>query len=236
MSARVRSRSRFSIRARMRCATRYRRCRQARMHPDISSSPSPAQGCFFVRHGLVAASFVLSGFVWGAMVPFTLNHKFEAMFYIPASLFFYSLVVRLARRAMDPRLASVLCFMWAAAIFGASNVEMSGVAGAAPPAGGGAVAQALRSFGGGRGAAEMQKAVVRDFDAVRAIMPRRRQGVRHDGTIGGGRYRVLGRAFGALLLSVRLRREPLRRRVRRRGGVPAGLRPVPRTRRFPVSS
>ena len=128
-------------------------------------------GLFFIRHGLVAASFVLSGFVWGAMAPFTLMHKFEAMFYIPASLLFYSLVVRLAQRAMEPRLASVLCFVWAAAIFGASNVEMSGVAEAAPPVGGVATAQALRSFGGGRAAAA-QKAVVSDFDAVRAIAPR----------------------------------------------------------------
>ena len=129
-------------------------------------------GLFSVRHGLAAASFVLSGFVWGAMAPFTLMHKFEAIFHIPVALLFYCLVVRFARRAMDPRLASVLCFVWAAAIFGASNVEMSGVAVAAPPAGGSAAARALRSFGGGRGAAEVQKAVVRDFDAVRAIMPR----------------------------------------------------------------
>ena len=128
-------------------------------------------GLFFVRHGLVAASFVLSGFVWGAMAPFMLMHKFEAMFYIPVSLFFYSLVVRFARRAMEPRLASVLCFMWAAAIFGASNVEMSRVTEAAPPVGGVAAAQALRSFGGSPAAAA-QKAVVSDFDAVRAIMPR----------------------------------------------------------------
>ena len=129
-------------------------------------------GLFFVRHGIVAASFVLSGFVWGAIAPFNLVHHFESMFYIPVSIVFYFLIARLARRAIDTRFTSVLCFMWAAAIFGASNVRMSGIAEATLPAGGGAAAEALRSFGGGRGAAAVQKAVVRDFDAVRAIMPR----------------------------------------------------------------
>lgn len=129
-------------------------------------------GLFFIRHGLVTASFVLSGFVWGAMAPFTLMHKFEAMFYIPVSLFFYSLVVRLARRAMDPRFVSVLCFMWAAAIFGVSNVKMSAVVEAAPRAGGTPYARALRALDDGGGAAAFHRAALRDFDAVRAIMPR----------------------------------------------------------------
>ena len=94
-------------------------------------------GLFFIRHGLVAASFVLSGFVYAAMVPFNLNHDHKAMPYISISLFFYFLVVRLVRRALDPRFVSALCIVSAAAIFGASNVKMSKFLEAAPGAGSG---------------------------------------------------------------------------------------------------
>ena len=128
-------------------------------------------GLFFIGHRIVIASFVLSGFAYGQMAIFTSWHDHEGVYYIPASLIFYSLVMRLARRALEPHFASALYIASAAAIFGASNVKMSGVAEVTPPVGGDAAAQALRSFGGGR-AAEAQKTVVSDFDAVRAIMPR----------------------------------------------------------------
>ncbi len=100
-------------------------------------------GLFFVGHRIVMASLVLSSFVYAAMVPFTLNHHYESIPYISVSLFFYFLVVRLVRRAMEPRFASALCVVSAAAVFGASNVETSKFLAAAPGAGSG---------GGGGGA------------------------------------------------------------------------------------
>ena len=126
-------------------------------------------GLFFVGHRIVIASFVLSSFAYGQMAIFNSWHDHEGVYYIPASLIFYSLVMRLARRALEPHFASALYIASAAAIFGASNVKVSGVAEVTPPVG--AAAEALRSFGGVRAVAA-QKAVVGDFDAVRAIMPR----------------------------------------------------------------
>ena len=106
------------------------------------------------------------------MTPFTLMHTLEALYYIPVSLLFYFLAVRLAQRAMDPRFASALCILSAAAIFGASNVKMSGVTEAAPRGGGTPYIRDLRALGDGGEAAAFHRSALRDFDAVRAIAPR----------------------------------------------------------------
>ncbi len=129
-------------------------------------------GLFFVGRRIVVASFVLSGFVYAAIVPFNLNHDHEAVHYIPISLFFYFLIVRLVRRVLDPRFASALCIVSAAAIFGASNVKMSKLTEAAPRVGGGIYVDAHRQFGDSREASAFHETMLRDFDTIRLIAPR----------------------------------------------------------------
>ena len=130
-------------------------------------------GLFFAGGRILMASLVLSGFVYAAMVPFNLNHDYEGIPYISVSLFFYFLVVRLVRRALDPRFASALCIVSAAAIFGASNVEMSKFLEAAPGASGrGGHAGAHRYFSRGREAAAFRETMLRDFDTIRSVAPR----------------------------------------------------------------
>ena len=129
-------------------------------------------GLFFVGRRIVAASFVLSGVAYAAMAPFNLNHDHEGVHYIPVSLFFYFLIVRLVRRALDPRFASALCIVSAAAIFGASNVKMGKLTEAVPRVGGGTQVDAHRQFGSGREAAAYRETMLRDFDAIRSIAPR----------------------------------------------------------------
>lgn len=153
-------------------------------------------GLFFVGRRIVMASFILSGFVYGAMATFNLWHPFESVPYISISLFFHFLVVRLARRAMDalePRFASALCILSAAAIFGASNVKMSRVTEVASSGGGGSHMDAHRANDRDRESSAFHGAMLRDFDTIRMIVPR---GARVFVTT-GGRKKELIALFGA---------------------------------------
>lgn len=154
-------------------------------------------GLFFVGHRIVIASFVLSGFAYGQMAVFNLWHAHEGVHYIPVSLIFYSLVMQLARRALEPRFASALYIASAAAIFGASNVKMSRVTEAAPRGGGGLYDAHRANDDLGREASAFYGAMLRDFDAVRAVAPR---GARIY-VMAGRNYKeriAFGGAYGAL--------------------------------------
>lgn len=130
-------------------------------------------GLFFVGHRIVVASFVLSGFAYGQMAVFNLWHAHEGVHYIPVSLIFYLFIAHLGRRALEPRFASALYIASAAAIFGASNVKMSRVTEAAPRAGEGGIYDVHRANDDlGREASAFYGAMLRDFDAIRAVAPR----------------------------------------------------------------
>ena len=87
-------------------------------------------GVSLVRHRLLAMTAVISGFCWAIpMYQYTIQHEFDALFYIGIPLFFYTLILLLIREWLSERfmplgsLSALLIFMVAS--YRISNVNIN---------------------------------------------------------------------------------------------------------------
>lgn len=124
-----------------------------------------------IRHRIVVASLLSFAVVWAAATPFTQHHAHEAVHVVGISLIFYSVILKLIANAVTGRVVSFSLFMFAAAVFGVSNVEITRLA-VAPEAGGTVFTRTVRDLGRGDARIKFHEATIYDFNAVRAAAPR----------------------------------------------------------------
>ena len=126
---------------------------------------------FFIRHRIVVASLLSFAVVWAAAVPFTQHHAHEAVHVVGVSLIFYSVILKFIAHAVTDRVVSFSLFMFAATVFGVSNIEITRLA-VTPEAGGTVFTQTVRDLGRGAARVEFHESTIHDFNAVRAAAPR----------------------------------------------------------------
>lgn len=127
---------------------------------------------FFMRHRTVIASLLSFSVLWAIATPFTRYHAFEAIYFVGNSLIFYSVVLKVVTCMAAGRVMSFSIFMFAAAVFGVSNVELTRLAAIPEKARESVYDRASHELGRGDARIAFHEATIRDFNAVRAAAPR----------------------------------------------------------------